>query len=153
MDHEFFTAQLDPEQTGWDWFSLQLADGSEIMLLRLRRKDGTPDPYSAGTYIDPLGRIRFLSAAEFSLQPGRTWTSPNTAGRYPIEWTIHIPSLGLEASVATKLANQEIAGKGELIPSYWEGAIDAIGVKQGDSLFASGYLEMTGYAGAPMLAR
>ena len=153
MDHEFFTAQLEPEQTGWNWFSLQLTDGSEIMLLHLRRKDGSPDPYSSGTYIDPMGRSRFLSAAEFSLQPGKIWTSPDTGGHYPVEWTVRIPSLGLEAAVATKLVKQEIAGKGTLIPSYWEGAIDAIGVKQGNSLFASGYLEMTGYAGAPPLAR
>jgi predicted secreted hydrolase len=151
MDHEFFTAQLEPEQTGWDWFSLQLTDGSEIMLFHLRRKDSSPDPYSAGTYIDPLGRGRFLSASEFSLQPGKIWTSPGTGGHYPVEWTIRIPSLGLEAAVATKLVKQEIAGNGAQIPSYWEGAVDAIGVKQGNSLFASGYLEMTGYAGAPPL--
>ncbi|HLH42942.1 MAG TPA: lipocalin-like domain-containing protein [Bryobacteraceae bacterium] len=148
MDHEFFTSQLDPEQTGWDWLSLQASDGSEIMLYRLRRKDGSPDPYSAGTYVDASGKSRFLSAAEFSLQPGKVWTSPDTGGRYPVEWAIRVPSLGLEASVAAKLAKQEIAGKGTPIPSYWEGAIDAIGRKQGDSLFASGYLEMTGYAGA-----
>jgi predicted secreted hydrolase len=151
MDHEFFTAQLDPEQTGWDWFSLQLADGSEVMLFRLRRKDGSLDPYSAGTYIDPVGRCRFLSSAEFSLQPGKIWTSSDTGGRYPIEWTIRVPSLGLEAAVTSKLAKQEIVGHGAPTPSYWEGAIDAIGLKQGDSLFASGYLEMTGYAGAPLL--
>jgi predicted secreted hydrolase len=149
MDHEFFTDQLDPNQAGWDWISLQLGDGSEIMLLHLRRKDGSPDAYSSGTYIDPSGRSRFLSASDFSLEPGKPWTSPETHGRYPIEWTIRIPSLGLEAAIDTKLRNQELAGSGSLIPSYWEGAIDAIGVKGNDSLFGSGYLEMTGYAGGP----
>ena len=79
------------------------------------------------------------------------WTSRETRGRYPIEWTVRVPTLGLEAAVSTKLAKQEIVGNGSLSPSYWEGAIDAIGLKQGDSLFASGYLEMTGYAGAPLL--
>ena len=65
MDHEFFTHQLESNQTGWDWFSLQFEDRSELMLFRLRRKDGTADPYSAGTYIDPKGRCRALAEAGF----------------------------------------------------------------------------------------
>jgi predicted secreted hydrolase len=34
MDHEFFTHQLEAAQTGWDWFSLQLDDQTELMLFR-----------------------------------------------------------------------------------------------------------------------
>ena len=147
MDHEFFTEQLDPAQSGWDWFSLQLNDRSEIMLFRLRRKDGSADPYSAGTYVDAQGRTRSLAANEFSLEPGKTWTSPATHAQYPIEWKIRIPGLHVEAAIATRLPQQEIPGTGAAIPSYWEGAIDAIGIKQGGPLMGSGYLEMTGYAG------
>ena len=144
MDHEFFTYQLDP---GWDWFSLQLTDGSEIMLYRLRQKDGSTDSYSAGTYVDPQGRTKFLASTDFALTPGKTWTSPTTHAQYPIEWSIHIPSLGLDAAVATRLPQQELAGGNSAAPPYWEGAIDAIGTKQDGSLVASGYLEMTGYPG------
>ncbi|HEX5431924.1 MAG TPA: lipocalin-like domain-containing protein [Bryobacteraceae bacterium] len=147
MDHEFFTHQLEPNQVGWDWISLQLNDGSEIMLFRLRRKDGSVDPYSAGTYVDPRGKSKFLDAGAFSLTPGKIWTSPSTHGRYPIEWTVRIPSLGIEAVIATRLPQQEMSGTAP----YWEGAVDAIGVKEGGSLMGSGYLEMTGYAGrAPL---
>src|SRR5712691_5954838 len=91
MDHEFFTHQLESNQSGWDWLSLQLDDGSEIMLFRLRRKDGSADPYSAGTYVDPQGRTVHLPASDFSLAPGETWT------HYPVQWMIRVPSLGLEA--------------------------------------------------------
>jgi predicted secreted hydrolase len=56
MDHEFFTHQLEAEQTGWDWLSVQFDDGTELMLFRLRRKDGSMDPYSAGTFVDADGR-------------------------------------------------------------------------------------------------
>src|SRR5262249_47875053 len=66
MDHEFFTHQLDANQTGWDWFSLQLSDGSEIMLFDLRRKDGGMDPFSAGTYIDANGRASRIGVKDFS---------------------------------------------------------------------------------------
>ena len=53
MDHEWFTHQLDPDQRGWDWFSIQLENGTELMLFQLRRTDGSIDPFSSGTYIAP----------------------------------------------------------------------------------------------------
>jgi len=151
MDHEFFTHQLAGNQSGWDWFSLQLSDGSEIMLFQLRRKDGTRDPFSAATYVDPQGRSTHLSAKDFSLTPGKVWTSPNSGGRYPIEWSIRVPSLDLDASVATRLAQQELAGKTRAAPTYWEGSINVTATKKGLPLKGVGYLEMTGYAGpAPL---
>jgi predicted secreted hydrolase len=147
MDHEFFTDQLDLNQTGWDWFSLQWNDGSEIMLYRLRHKDGSTDSHSAGTYVDAQGRSRFLSANDFLVEPGKIWTSPETKARYPVEWRIRIPPLGIDASVTTKLKNQEMTAQAPGVPSYWEGAIDAAATKSGGTLNGVGYLEMTGYAG------
>jgi predicted secreted hydrolase len=146
MDHEFFTHQLESNQTGWDWFSLQLDDGSEIMLFRLRRKDGASDPYSAGTYQDPQGRTVHLTVNDFSVTPGKTWTSPDTGAHYPIEWTVRIPSLGIEAALTTKLPQQELTGKIAASPAYWEGAIDIAGTKRNHHMQGVGYLEMTGYA-------
>ena len=153
MDHEFFTQQLDANQTGWDWLSLQFDDGSELMLFRLRRSDGSIDPYSAGTYVDPQGRAMHLASSDFSLTPaasGRIWTSPDTKARYPIEWTIHVPSLSLEGILTTRLPQQEMTGKSSIAPAYWEGAVEMNGGKntKSRSLKAAGYLEMTGYAGA-----
>jgi predicted secreted hydrolase len=147
MDHEFFTHQLESNQTGWDWFSLQFDDGSELMLFRLRRKDGSVDPYSAGTYVDPQGRATHLAAADFSVIPGKMWTSPETAARYPIEWTIRIPSFGIEGALTTRLPEQEMTGKSRTAQAYWEGAVEMNGSRKGKSLKAVGYLEMTGYAG------
>jgi predicted secreted hydrolase len=134
MDHEFFTHQLEPEQAGWDWLSLQFDDGSELMLFRLRRKDGSPDPYSSGTYIDRQGHTTHLVRADFSLTPGKLWK------RYPIEWVIHVPSLGIQVNVKTRLPQQELLSKTPGMPSYWEGAIEIAGTRTG-----VGYLEMTGY--------
>jgi predicted secreted hydrolase len=151
MDHEFFTHQLAADQIGWDWFSLQLNDGSEFMLFRLRHKDGSFDPYSAGTYIDPQGRTKNLSVSDFSLDPGKTWTSPQTKARYPIEWTIRVPPLGFEARITSPLPQQELSGGIGTLPPYWEGAIDVIGTKQNRSATGVGYLEMTGYTGRPPL--
>jgi predicted secreted hydrolase len=152
MDHEFFTHQLTPNQSGWDWFSLQFKDGSEMMLFQLRRKDRAIDPFSAGTYIDPQGRTTHLSAKDFSLAPGMTWTSPASGGRYPIAWNIRVPSLSLEASLATRLPQQELTGKTRSAPTYWEGAIEVTATRKGQPLMGSGYLEMTGYAGPTPMA-
>ena len=145
MDHEFFTHQLDPSQVGWDWFSLQLDDGSELMLYRLRRKDGSVDPYSAGTYVDPHGYSRFLTADGFSLEPGQHWTNPDTGTIYPLRWRIRVPSLNIELEVSTPLADQEFTVGSHFAPSYWEGAIDIRGESSGHAVKGEGYLEMTGY--------
>ena len=40
MDHEFSTSPLQTDITGWDWFSLQFSDQTEIMLFLLRQSDG-----------------------------------------------------------------------------------------------------------------
>jgi predicted secreted hydrolase len=143
MDHEFFTHSLEKDQSGWDWFSLQLDDGSELMLYRLRRKDGSVEPYSSGTFVDAKGRSRHLKLAEFELRPGRTWTSPLSKGAYPVEWQIRVPALSLNVKLTTRLNNQELAGKSKTAVVYWEGAIEVQGSHTG-----RGYLEMTGYAGA-----
>jgi predicted secreted hydrolase len=143
MDHEFFTHSLAANQSGWDWFSLQFDDGSELMLYRLRRKDGTVEPQSSGTYIDSRGRARHLRLEEFQLVPLRTWTSPATRGTYPIEWTVRVPSAGIDLEVRTRLDDQELVGTSKAAPVYWEGAVDITGTHRGH-----GYVELTGYAGA-----
>ena len=89
MDHEFFTGAMAPNLAGWDWFSLQLDDGWEVMLYLLRHKDGTVDPASSGTLIDPQGQTRHLKLADFRSSPPapgpRPTPRPNTrrAGRSP----------------------------------------------------------------------
>lgn len=143
MDHEFFTHSLESNQSGWDWFSLQFDNGSELMLYRLRRKDGSTEPYSSGTFVDAQGRSKHLRLDDFDLRPGRTWTSSRTGATYPVEWSVRVPSLDIDIKVTTRLDSQELAGKNKSSPTYWEGAIDVRGSHSG-----SGYLEMTGYAGA-----
>ena len=146
MDHEFFTHQLESEQTGWDWLSLQLADNTELMLFRIRRKDDSIDPYSAGTYVDEKGKTTHLHSADFILRPtGEIWASPITGGRYPIHWRVAIPKLNIELEAKTPLESQELTGKTGFAPNYWEGAIVLTGRRNQESLSGVGYLEMTGY--------
>jgi predicted secreted hydrolase len=146
MDHEFFTQQLDAEQVGWDWLSLQFDDNAELMLFRIRRRDGSIDPFSSGTYVDAAGKSTHLTQRDFTLRPlGETWASDSNRAVYPIRWQVSVPSLKINADITTPLKQQELAGKTALSPSYWEGAIRIAGTRNAAPLTGVGYLEMTGY--------
>jgi predicted secreted hydrolase len=146
MDHEFFTQHPAADQAGWDWLSLQLDDNTELMLYRFRRKDGSFDPYSSGTYIDAAGKFLHLRSGDFFLQPQtETWTSPDTHAIYPLHWKIAVPGLGIILEASAQLASQELSGKSKLAPSYWEGAVSVSGRRGHQPLTGVGYLEMTGY--------
>jgi predicted secreted hydrolase len=132
MDHEWFTEQLAPNQVGWDWFSIQLDNHTELMLFELRRKDESIDSYSSGTFIDARGVARHLSHTEFTLQPLSYWH------KYPVAWRVRVPSLNVDVISRPVIPDQELRGT----PSYWEGAVDYSGTQKG-----VGYLEMTGYDG------
>ena len=150
MDHEFGTSFLEPAQVGWDWFSLQLDDGSDLMVYTMRRDDGAPDPRSSGTFAAPDGSITRLRADDYALAPGRRWTSPASGASYPVAWTIRVPPLGIELDVEATIDAQELQTGESTGVTYWEGAIDARGTRDGASVAGQGYLEMTGYAGPPM---
>ena len=146
MDHEFFTDQLTADQAGWDWLSIQLDGNTELMVFRIRRKDGSIDRYSSGTFVDAAGTPKHLRAADFALQPsGETWTSPATHATYPIRWRIVVPSLGIDLAAQTPLPSQEFTSEGPLATNYWEGAIDLSGTESARGVKGVGYLEMTGY--------
>jgi predicted secreted hydrolase len=133
MDHEWFTNQLDREQVGWDWFSVQLDDQTELMIFCLRRRDGTIDLHSAGTYVDREGRARHLTHADFLLTPLDKWRG------YPVHWRMQVPSLGMTLDVRAAYEAQELLSESNG-PNYWEGAVTYSGSRAG-----VGYLEMTGY--------
>lgn len=144
FDHEWATNQLSSGQTGWDWFSLQFRDGSELMIFQIRTADGGRDPYSSGTFIDSDGTVTAVKNSDFSLDPGRIWRSDRTGAEYPLEWTLVVPSLELELTIDARMDAQELV----LDPiSYWEGSVQATGSRRGKPVAGTGYLEMTGYAG------
>jgi len=147
MDHEFSTSFLEPEQRGWDWFSIQLSDQRELMLYRMRRADGSHDPRSSGTLVDTNGRTTHLGNDDFTLTPGRSTFKSKNGASYPTEWTVSIPSQKIELRVTTPLQDQELSLEQSTGVAYWEGMIDAAGRSGDRAVSGSGYLEMTGYHG------
>ena len=145
LDREWATNQLTPAQVGWNWFSLQLDDGSELMLYQMRLRGGGLDPHSSATFIARDGTTQHLRRDDYQLTPLREWASPQTGGRYPIAWQLTVPKLALQLRIDTPLAAQELV----LQPiAYWEGVIDLTGKRAGVAVRGHGYMELTGYAGA-----
>jgi predicted secreted hydrolase len=142
MDHEFSTSGLAADQVGWDWFSMQLDDGSELMVFQLRTEDGRIDPYSSGTFVAPDGTTRAIDRSEFEVRVTDTWRSPHTRATYPARWTLVVPAEGLELEIEPYLADQELA----VSYAYWEGAVQVEGQRAGRPVRGAGYIEMTGYA-------
>jgi predicted secreted hydrolase len=142
MDREWSTSALGEGVAGWDWFALQLDDGRDLMLYRLRREDGSADPWSKGSLVEADGRARTLAVSEFVLAPLATWTSPATGAAYPVRWRIAVPSEGLELEVAPRLEAQEM----QVAVRYWEGAVTVRGAGPSGPVAGHGFLEMTGYA-------
>jgi predicted secreted hydrolase len=144
MDHEWSTSALGAELGGWDWFAVQLEDGRELMLYRLRRRDGTADPHSAGTLIDANGGTRTLGRDDVRVETLATWQSPESGVRYPARWRLTVPGDGLALEVLPMLAAQELM----VGPRYWEGAVGVRGTDRGRPVGGHGYAELVGYGEA-----
>lgn len=148
MDHEFSSGQLDAGQVGWDWASIQLHDGRELMLYRLRRADGGTDPFSTLAWVERDGRVRHFGPERFRMEPLGRWRSPRTGGDYPLGFRLTVPSADGEGEMTLRLEplarDQELSGAIGGVP-YWEGAcrvLDAAGRHVGEA-----FVELTGYAG------
>src|SRR5688572_3695578 len=145
FDHEWSSSQLGKGEVGWDWVSLQWEDGAELMLYRMRLENGEMEPSSSGTWIAPDGTRTHLRVSDFQMTPTAFWKSKASGGQYPIGWRITLPDQRAEFTVSAVLEDQEL----KLGPiTYWEGAIDAIGTRDGKTIKGRGYLELTGYAGS-----
>ena len=150
MDHEFGTSFLEPDQIGWDWFALQLDSGQDLMLFQLRRSDARLAPHSGGTLLEASGQSRALGRSDFTMEPARTWRSPHSGARYPIQWRLSLPGQRLSLTVTAAQPDQELRTPRSTQVTYWEGAVVVTGTRGADPVTGRGYLEMTGYAGRSM---
>lgn len=141
-DHEFGSTVLADGAVGWDWLSLQLADGRELMAFVLRDAAGAPLAASAGTLVERDGTPRPLARADFRLSATARWTSPRTGATYPAGWTLALPAHNLELTLTPLVPDCELVGSAMDV-AYWEGPIDVSGTVTG-----RGYAELTGYHGS-----
>jgi predicted secreted hydrolase len=143
FDREWATNQLTPEQSGWNWFAIQLSDGSDLMLYQMRLKNGGIDAHSNGKWITADGATVDLAASEFQLSPQKYWVSPASKANYPVAWKLAIPKAQLDLEITPAVEDQEL----NLSVVYWEGCIRLKGQRAGKAVEGVGYMELTGYHG------
>lgn len=146
LDREWGSSALAPNQQGWDWFALQLSDGTDLMYYQLRRTDGSVDEYSAGTWVTADGDTVHLDNGDVELEVTDTWRS-DQGGTYPAGWRMTIARLDISLTVIPVLDDQELTTN----VRYWEGAVDISGQSGDRPLTGRGYVELTGYADEPSM--
>jgi predicted secreted hydrolase len=138
MDHEFSSNQLAENQIGWDWFSVQLDDGRDLMLYVMRDRNGRID-HATGTVVGADGSTRYLTRDDWSVESGDPWTSPPTKATYATAWHLRVPSEQIDVRLSARMRDQENRGRSLY---YWEGAVD---VEFAGRRVGRGYVELTGY--------
>ncbi len=146
MDHEFGSNQLTEDQVGWDWYSVQLDNGCELMLYVMRRVDGKYDVNSSGTFIDKDGKMTHVTLDQFSQRALGKWKSPTSGGVYPMGWNLSVPSLKLQLTLTPTLQEQELVTKSSTGVTYWEGSTSVTGKMGAEAVSGSAYVELTGYS-------
>lgn len=140
LDREWSTSALGLNQVGWDWFSIQLDNGWDIMFYQIRQRDGSIDPFSHGTIVDPAGNYRPLLPEQVELEVMDYWKNPGNV-RYPSGWRLRIPAEQIELTISPYIKNQEL----DVTIRYWEGAVKIDGTFSDSPVQGSGYVELTGY--------
>ena len=146
MDHEISSSQLGSDLQGWDWTAIQLNDGTEVKAYRLRRGDGTADPWSAVYWIDAAGQVSGVYAENFSWEGDQTWTSPKTGNSYPNAVTIEARHPETGDAMVYRLrpyfnAQEFVGNRGD--NAYWEGACKVLDPE--GKVIGRAYLELAGY--------
>jgi predicted secreted hydrolase len=146
MDHEFGSSALRESQQGWDWFSVQLDNETELMLYVIRRRDGRPDTTSSGSLVTSDGTVIHLRRDQMRIETTARWRSPKSGATYPMGWRIAVPQFRIALTLTPLLENQELVTKQSTQVTYWEGAVVVSGSFANVAVNGEGYVEMTGYA-------
>lgn len=150
MDHQWGNF-VSIAGSGWDWYSIQLANHTEYMLYVIR--DAQKRPVATfGTAIAANGAATVIPPQQITSQALSTWTSPVTGGVYPSGWRITITGQRLTLTLTPLLRDQELVTARSTGVAYWEGAVAVSGTVAGKNIAGQGYVELTGYANVPASA-
>lgn len=142
MDREYGAWE---QAGGWDWFSIQFDEATELMIYQFKDPSGGMMGESTGTYVDRVGRCHYLKREDFEITTISRWTSKNTQADYPAAWQIRVPSLDIDITVKSLLDDQELDTRGTTMIVYWEGACSVEGKKVGSNTAGRAYVELVGY--------
>ena len=143
MDHQW--GDFTTTEIGWDWLSLNLDDGSDLVVSVVWEQAGSEHITTYGTYVPPDSAPMHLPGDDISLDPTGTWKSAVTGGVYPMGWKLRIDSLGLDLALTPVIEESEFATSAFIPVVYWEGAVEATGSRAGAAVSGKGFVEMVGY--------
>ncbi len=130
---------------GWDWFAVELKDGTDVTLSLVRDATGGY-PLAYGTLVGADGTVSHLPADSFDVEVTARWRSPSTGTDYPAGWHITIPSEALVIDLAPTVAAQELDTRDTTGVVYWEGSQVVTATRDGAPIAGEAYVELTGYA-------
>ena len=136
FDHQW--GDFEAAKLRWNWFALQLSDGADIMIFELFDRQGKP-VQRMGTYARN-GRISALGDGDIGLSSSGSWKSPASGVSYPLDWTLSIPSKGVQLQVDPVIRASEFDARTTTLNVYWEGAVKLSGSHSG-----VGFMELSGY--------
>ena len=142
MDREYGAWE---QAGGWDWFSIQFDDETELMIYQFKDKSGGMKGESTGTYVDREGKCHYLKRKDFEITTAGKWTSHNTGAEYPSEWIVSVPTLDIDIKIEALIADQELDTRGTTMIVYWEGACSVAGQKGKSAVTGRAYVELVGY--------
>jgi predicted secreted hydrolase len=145
MDREFGTWAPTENQKGWDWFSIQLDNDTELMCYQLRNSENGVSPYSSGTFVAADGNFEPLACEDFKIEPTGYWKSPNSGATYPSGWRVTSPKHQIDLVVTPVMEDQELDTRGTTMIVYWEGACSVKGTAAGKDVAGRAYVELVGY--------
>ena len=129
---------------GWDWFAVNLDDGTDLTLSLVRGPDGSY-PLAYGTFVFPEGGAAHLDREAFDVEVVTTWTSPTTGATYPAGWVVSVPEEQLRIELTPTVADQELDTRATTGVVYWEGSQQVRATRGGRTLGGEAYVELTGY--------
>jgi RND superfamily putative drug exporter len=132
---------------GWDWFAVNLDDGTDLTLSLVRNADGSY-PLVYGTLVGANGAVRHLPRDAFDVAVTGQWASPRTGAVYPAGWRVTIPGENLVIDLTPAVADQELDTRATTGVIYWEGSQRVAATRAGTPLRGEAYVELTGYASA-----
>jgi len=145
MDREFGTWRTTEKQKGWDWFSIQFENDTELMVYHIRDAQGRPSNFSSGRYVAADGTSLHLTREDFQLTVLDHWRSPHTGATYPISWRLQVPRVSLDLKIKPVLKDQELDTRGTTMIVYWEGACHVAGRHGDHTTQGRAYVELVGY--------
>ncbi|MCZ7585949.1 MAG: carotenoid 1,2-hydratase [Deltaproteobacteria bacterium] len=148
MDHQW--GNFNPfVLIGWDWYSLQMDDGAELMFFVFRGDEDDPGvvDIASGTFVTPTGEQISLRKEDLKVEPLGDWTSPTTGATYPLDWRLAVPALDFDVTLSAMIEDAEMLNP---MWNYWEGLVFIDGERAGEPVGGAGFVELSGYAGRPL---